>query len=62
MACVVAALAADNQIGLTRKDINELALAFVAPLSAENYLTWHRISFLSALGHAFSMSYSESIA
>ena len=58
MAGVVAALTADDQISLARKNIDKLALAFVAPLSAENYLTWHRISFLSALGHAFIMSYS----
>ncbi len=46
---IVAALAADNQIRLACENINKLTLAFVAPLSAENYLTWHRISsFLSA--------------
>ena len=44
---VVAALAADNQIRLACENINKLTLAFVAPLSAENYLTWHRISSLS---------------
>ena len=44
---IVAALAADNQIRLACENINKLTLAFVAPLSAENYLTWHRISSLS---------------
>ena len=58
MAGVVAALAAHNQIGLRRENINEFALAFVAPLGAENNLTWHRISFLSSLGRAFGTSYS----
>ena len=58
VAGIIAALTADNQVSFARENINKLALAFVAPLGAENYLTWHRISFLSALGHAFSMSYS----
>ena len=47
MTGIVAALAADNQIRLACENINKLTLAFVAPLSAENYLTWHRISSLS---------------
>ena len=47
MTGIVAALAAYNQICLARENINKLTLAFVAPLSAENYLTWHRISSLS---------------
>ena len=38
---IVAALAADNQIRLACENINKLTLAFVAPLGAENYLTWH---------------------
>ena len=44
---IVAALAADHQIRLACENINTLTLAFVAPLSAEKYLTWHRISSLS---------------
>ena len=47
MAGVVAALAANDKIRLARKNINKLALALVAPLSAENNLTWHEVSFLS---------------
>ena len=47
MAGVVAALAAHDKISLACENINELALAFVAPLSAENNLTWHEVSFLS---------------
>ena len=58
MARVVAALAAHDQIGFARENINELALAFVAPLGAENYLTWHRISFLSSVKRAFIALYS----
>ena len=50
VAGVVAALAAHHQIRLACENINELALALVAPLGAENNLTWHRISFLSSLG------------
>ena len=57
VAGIVAALAAHDQISLARKNINELALAFVAPLGAENYLTWHRFSFLSSVGRAFTASY-----
>ena len=57
MAGVVAALAAHDQIRLACENINELALALVAPLGAENYLTWHRISFLSSMGRAFITSY-----
>ena len=41
MACVVAALRTNNQIGLGREDINVLALAFVAPLSTKNNFTRH---------------------
>ena len=41
VAGIVAALAADDQIGFGRKNIDELALAFVAPLSAQNYFARH---------------------
>ena len=44
---IVAALAAHDKISLACENIYELALAFVAPLSAENNLTWHEVSFLS---------------
>jgi len=47
MAGIVAALAAHDKISLACENINEFALAFVAPLSAENNLTWHEVSFLS---------------
>lgn len=53
---IVAALAADNQIRLACENINKLTLAFVAPLSAENYLTWHRISSLSICNVLLSRS------
>ena len=47
MAGIVAALAANDKIRLARENINKLALALVAPLSAENNLTWQEVSFLS---------------
>ena len=43
VARVVAALAAHDQIGPARENIDELALALVAPLRAEDHLTWHEV-------------------
>ncbi len=47
MAGIVAALAAHDKISAPAKISMNLPLAFVAPLSAENNLAWHEVSFLS---------------
>jgi hypothetical protein len=41
MTGIVAALKADDGVCLLGQDINDLALAFVSPLRAENYYIGH---------------------
>ena len=62
VARVVAALAAYDQIGPARENIDKFTLALVAPLRAEDHLTWHRSSFLSCtcacFPHVIQIKYS----
>ncbi len=41
---VVAALTADDDIGVSGQDIDDLALAFIAPLRANQYRVCHRVA------------------
>ena len=37
MPCIVSALKPDHRVGVVREQIDDLALAFVAPLGPEDY-------------------------
>ena len=41
---VVAALTADDDIGVPGKDVDDFALAFIAPLRADQYRVCHRVA------------------
>jgi len=41
---VVATLTADDDIGVPGKDVDDLALAFIAPLCADLYRVCHRLA------------------
>ncbi len=44
VAGVVAALAADDDIGVAGEDVDDFALAFIAPLRADEYRVCHRVA------------------
>ena len=41
---VVATLTADDDIGVPGKDVDDFALAFIAPLRADQYRVCHRVA------------------
>ena len=41
---VVAALTADDDIGVPGKDVDDFAFAFIAPLRADQYRVCHRVA------------------
>ena len=44
VAGVIAALAADDDIGVGRKDVDDFAFAFIAPLRADENCICHRVA------------------
>ena len=46
MAGIVAALEADDDVGLLRQPVDDLAFAFVAPLGADHHHIRHQLQFL----------------
>ena len=44
VAGIAAALVADDDVGVLREDVDDLALALVAPLDADAYDRWHAVT------------------
>ena len=43
---IVAALAADDDIGFIREEVDNFSFSFIAPLGADENRVWHKMSVL----------------
>ena len=42
VSCVVAALAADDDVGFIREEVDDFSFSFIAPLGADENGVWHK--------------------